>query len=459
MAYYKPSSLVLLCFFALVLFVESKKKSGITVDLFHRDSPASPTYEPSHTRFELLRKSFHRSFTRKSSLRLTSDQRKKKSTTASSSDSFEGVLTPVGGEYLMKISIGTPPVEQLGIADTGSDLTWTQCKPCTQCYNQTSPLFDPAETSTYRQVSCQSPQCSAVGSSSTCSSSNGCQYQVSYGDRSYSIGDLAVETLTFGSSDNVGESVSFKKVVFGCGHQNDGTFSQTGSGIVGLGGGSVSIISQLEKSIGGKFSYCLTFLDSNSSSKISFGQNAVVSGPNVVSTPLVKKDPDTFYYLTLEGVSVGDERLEYNNKKASDDYGYGGSTSAGAEEGNIIIDSGTTLTFLPSEFYEGLEASLVKAIKGKRGSDSQGMFNLCYELPSGGGFSSPAIVAHFDGGDVVLPEGSTFVEVEKGLVCLTLVPSQDLAIFGNLHQMNYRIGYDLVNKEVKFLPTDCSKAE
>ncbi|KAL0372005.1 UNVERIFIED_CONTAM: Aspartic proteinase CDR1 [Sesamum calycinum] len=444
--YYKPLSLFLLplllsCFASVFLIplIQATKNGGITVDLIHRDSPLSPAYNPSHTRFERLRSAFNRSFSRKSSLRLTSASK--------SPESLQGTLTPIGGEYLLKVKIGTPPVEQLGIADTGSDLTWTQCQPCTQCYKQNIPLFDPRKTKTYRRVSCQSDQCNAVGSAS-CDSRNACQYQVSYGDRSYSIGDLAVETFTFGSSS--GENVSFPKVVFGCGHENDGTFSATGSGIIGLGGGSLSIINQLDTSIGGKFSYCLTFLDSNISSTISFGSNAVVAGRRVVSTSLVKKSPDTFYFLTLEGVSVGRERLQYTSSNTK---------AALADEGNIIIDSGTTLTFLPSELYQELESTLERTIEGKRATDSQGVFNLCYELPSDGQFKSPPIVAHFKGADLVLTEGSTFVEVEKGVVCLTLVPSQDLAIFGNLHQMNYKIGYDLVKQEVNFLPTDCSKAQ
>ncbi|KAH6831253.1 hypothetical protein C2S53_009448 [Perilla frutescens var. hirtella] len=404
--------------------VESFNNGGITVDLIHRDSPRSPSYDPSNTRFQRLRSAFDRAFSRKASLMSSS-------------------LSPAGGEYLMKIMIGSPPVEQLGIADTGSDLTWIQCKPCTQCYKQNLPLFDPSRTSSYRPVSCESDQCTSSGTAS-CDRHNSCQYQDSYGDNSYSSGELAVDTFTFDGG------VSFPKVAFGCGHSNDGTFSQTGSGIVGLGGGSISIINQLQSSIGGKFSYCLALLNSNVSSKISFGSSAVVGGPNAVSTPLVKKKEATFYYLTLEGVSVGAERVDYyvSSNKAS---GMGG-----GDDGNIIIDSGTTLTFLPEELYDGVEAALVEAVTtGSRVSDPSGVFKLCYR--SEGGVSSPSITAHFRGADVVLPQGSIFVEVEKGIVCLTLVPSQDFAIFGNLHQINYHIGYDLLNHRLSFMPTDCSK--
>ncbi|KAL0451717.1 UNVERIFIED_CONTAM: Aspartic proteinase CDR1 [Sesamum latifolium] len=288
------------------------------------------------------------------------------------------------------------------------------------------------------------------GESLSCNKSNSCLYQVRYGDSSYSNGDLAVETFAFDSSTS-NESVVFPKVVFGCGHNNDGTFNETGSGIVGLGGGAVSIVRQLETTIGGKFSYCLTTLDSKSSSKISFGPNAIVTGPNVSSTPIVQKSPDTFYYLTLEGVSVGNEALAY--------YIPNSNSKASVEEGNIIIDSGTTLTYIPSSLYEGLESTLEKSISGNRVSDPQGLFGLCYELPNNGEFNAPSIIAHFTGANVELTQENTFVEVEKGVVCLTFVPSEDLAIFGNLHQMNFLIGYDLENQKVGFLPTDCSKTQ
>ncbi|XP_042018952.1 aspartic proteinase CDR1-like [Salvia splendens] len=418
----------------LTYSVELSGNNGdLTFDFFHRDSRHSPSYDPSTTRFQRLRHAVDRSLSRKSSL-----------TALHSTSSTGAIVAPIslsGYEYLMKIKIGTPPVEQLAIADTGSDLTWTQCKPCKQCYNQTLPLFDPSHSSSYRPVSCRSHQCTASGSSPSCGRKNTCQYKVFYGDNSYSFGKLATETLTFDGG------VSFPNFAFGCGRENGGTFSDTGSGIIGLGGGSISLINQLKKSIGGKFSYCLTSRDSNATSKISFGSSAVVAGPKVVSTPLVRNIPETFYYLTLEGLSVGTERFA-NAKLLS---------SLESSEGNIIIDSGTTLSFFPEEMYNWVEGALKDAVKGERVEDAQRIFGLCYK--KGDGFRSPAITAHFKNADVVLAHDSIFVETEKGIVCLTLFPSEGLAIFGNLHQMNYRIGYDLEKRQIYFLPTHCSKPQ
>ncbi|KAL8504381.1 hypothetical protein ACS0TY_022927 [Phlomoides rotata] len=280
----------------LISLAHSINNGGVTIDLIHRDSPLSPSHDPSQTRFQRLRNAIDRSFFRKSSLLLTL----LKSTSKSLDKTTQAPVTNYGGEYLLEYKIGTPPVRQLSVADTGSDLLWIQCEPCTSCYKQDYPPFDPSASKSYRPVSCQSKQCSIVDNPG-CGDSNTCQYKVGYGDRSYSQGEVAAETVTLGSA-------AFPNVVFGCGSNNAGTFRPSGSGILGLGNGEVSIINQKSSSIRGRFSYCLT-LDSNATSKISFGNDAVVTGPNVLSTPLVSKDPPTFYYLTLEGLSVGKQRI------------------------------------------------------------------------------------------------------------------------------------------------------
>nr|XP_009799490.1 PREDICTED: probable aspartic protease At2g35615 [Nicotiana sylvestris] len=76
---------------------------------------------------------------------------------------------------------------------------------------------------------------------------------MSYGDQSQTIGDLAFEKFTFPSI--FGNNVNILDVVFGCGHDNSGTFNNYTSVIIGLGGGEVSIVNQLDKEINGKFSY------------------------------------------------------------------------------------------------------------------------------------------------------------------------------------------------------------
>ncbi|KAJ8538437.1 hypothetical protein K7X08_027658 [Anisodus acutangulus] len=441
-------TLVFLIFFHLSLvscrnIISHGGGNGFTLDLIHRDSPLSPFYNPSNTPSDRLRNAFHRSFSRASFFRKYS---------FCTNNTIQSDTFPIPGEYLMKISIGTPPIEILAIADTGSDLTWTQCKPCINCFHQSAPLFDSNKSSTYKTLGCNTEECTSLGTSS-CVGGNICEYQMSYGDQSHTIGDLAFEKFTFPSTS--GNNVDIPNVVFGCGHDNGGTFNSYTSGIIGLGGGKVSIINQLDNEINGKFSYCLIPLESsisNASSHINFGNSAIMSDPNVVSTPLIKKESSTFYYLNLEGVSVENKTLIFKSSKISSASAVGD----GDGKGNIIIDSGTTLTLLPNDFYTKLESMLVDSIKATKKDDPSGTFGLCYESENGI-IDAPKIVAHFTNADFELLPSSTFAQVEEGLVCLTIVPAEDIAIFGNLAQGNFLIGYDLVANKVSFLPTDCTK--
>ncbi|XP_074308423.1 aspartic proteinase CDR1-like [Silene latifolia] len=412
-------------------FTHKTRHPGFTIDLIHRDSPNSPLHNPAKTRYEHLSEAFSRSTSR--ATHFTAASR--------AASAVQASVVPAGGEYLMNISIGTPPVRVLGIADTGSDLTWTQCKPCVQCYEQKLPIFDPKKSSSYNPVPCGSPTCYTNLASRTCDPDGTCSYYYSYGDKSYTNGVLATEVVTFGPN-----TPPFPGVSIGCGHENDGTFNEKGSGLIGLGGGGLSLIRQLKPSIGAQFSYCLVpYFETTSASKISFGPKASVNGPGAVSTPLVKKDPSTFYYLTLESIGIGNVTLDY--KKQSAHY-Y-------TEEGNIIIDSGTTLTLLPKEFYDKLEGELEKVIKGERIQDPEGSMGLCYKTKKD--LEVPVITARFAGADVQLKAINTFVRVEEDMVCFAMVPASEVAIFGNLAQINFLVGYDLDEGRVSFKPTDCSK--
>ncbi|KAL1547479.1 aspartic proteinase CDR1-like [Salvia divinorum] len=343
------------------------------------------------------------------------------------------------GEYLMKLSIGTPPVETLAVVDTGSDLVWIQCKPCTECFRQKAPLFQPKLSSTYKPTGCTSAPCNALHGRTSCLQDS-CRYTIGYGDKSFSNGYLATETLRLGS-------VAIPNVVIGCGHNNRGTFGPRVSGIVGLGGGELSLITQMGSLTRGRFSYCLGS-GALSSSKMSFGDDADVSGDDAETTALVARFPKTFYFLTLEGISVGNHRVEFDSHSSSN-------SSKGIEEGNIIIDSGTTLTFLPQELYNKVTAQVKRHMKMKEVDDPKGLLDLCYYY-STSVTKVPEIIFHFIGADVKLKPLNTFIKTRKNNLCLAFAPTNDEPIFGNLAQMDFLIGYDLQNKIVSFKPADCN---
>nr|XP_043639423.1 aspartic proteinase CDR1-like [Erigeron canadensis] len=405
------------------------------MDLINRDSQVSPLYNPANIGIDRLQNTFLHSISRASRL----------SRRAGFTSKIEADVSEVMGEYVMKFQIGNPPVQVLGEVDTGSDLTWAQCQPCKGCYKQMGvPILDPLTSSTYQSLSCMSKPCEILteNKETPCNSKNTCSYKIIYGDQSYSLGDLGTDTFWFGPT-------SFENVVFGCGHENKGTFSEGASGIVGLGHGPYSIVNQLTSIIQGKFSYCLIpYLDdtTNQTSKIHFGSSdANITSLNVVSTSLVMKEPSTFYYVTLESISVGNNNLSFPQTSLKNDV----------QEGNIVIDSGTTLTFIPRKLYNDLSSSLIEAIEGESVPDPWGTFGVCYkdlDLDR-----VPKVTFQFTGATIEVLPMNTFSEVETGLSCLTILPTDDLAITGNLLQRNFLVAFDLVNQKVSFSPADCTK--
>lgn len=85
--------------------------------------------------------------------------------------------------------------------------------------------------------------------------------------------------------------------------------------------------------------------------------NAVVSGSGVISTPLVKHHSNDHYYLILEAISISKKKFPI----------IGGSSST--SKGSIIIDSGTTMSIFPQQFYSNLESAMVSAVRVKRVKD------------------------------------------------------------------------------------------
>ncbi|KAK9707351.1 hypothetical protein RND81_07G191600 [Saponaria officinalis] len=414
--------------FVLLMFVSSldarkltSSNSVFSIDLIHRNSPLSPYYNSSTTPAPLGSVS-HR-------------HRVSLSSAYYDGKNVQTDIIPNGGDYLMKIAVGTPPVEFTAVADTGSDLVWVQCSPCQRCIGKQSSLFDPTESSTYHTIPCTSQSCNQPGIKSACQPNNvanddSCAYTTQYGDGTKSEGVLNTETISFPSS------TSFPSVIFGCGYNQQGQLGTNGDGIVGLGSGPLSLVSQLSPKIDYKFSYCLTPQSSGVNSKLKFGLD--VAGPEVVSTPFTNQDVSmAFYSLTLDSITVGDNTPIPMST-------------------NIIIDSGTTLTYLPTSVYTNVKSALKDTLTVDSVDDPNQFFDPCYETGSLEGSNPPNLVFQFRGANVVLKGENMFQKVDS-LTCFAMVPTDEIPIFGNIAQVNYEVGYDLQAKQVSFAPKDCTK--
>ncbi|TVU38638.1 hypothetical protein EJB05_12022, partial [Eragrostis curvula] len=347
--------------------------------------------------------------------------------------------------YLVDLAIGTPPLPLTAVLDTGSDLIWTQCDaPCRHCFPQPSPLYAPARSSTYANVSCGSALCDdALPGSARCAAASGCAYSYSYGDGTSTDGVLATEAFTFGS----GAGATVHDVAFGCGTDNLGG-TDNSSGLVGMGRGPLSLASQLGVT---RFSYCFTpFNDTTASSPLLLGSSASLS-PAAKSTPFVPSPSvprrSSYYYLSLEGITVGDTALPI-------DPAVFRLTASG--RGGLIIDSGTTFTALEERAFVVLARAVAAQVALPLASGAHLGLGLCFAAPEA--VRVPRIVFHFDGADMELPRESVVVEDrDAGVACLGMVSARGMSVLGSMQQQNMHILYDIERGILSFEPANCGE--
>ncbi|RWR95096.1 aspartyl protease family-like protein [Cinnamomum micranthum f. kanehirae] len=324
------------------------------------------------------------------------------------------------GNYIVTVGFGTPKKDMTVAFDTASDLTWIQCKPCAvKCYNQKEPIFDPSQSTSFVNISCNSAECiqlhSVSGNPSSCDSST-CQYSIGYGDGSKSAGIFGQETLTLTSTEVI------KNFRFGCGQDNDGLFGQT-TGLLGLGRDSVSIVSQTVGNYGKSLIPELKF-------------TSLVANPNAPS----------FYFLEMIGISVG-----------GSDIGIPPSTFSSP---GTIIDSGTVITRLQPAAYSALKSAFQKRMSNYNMAPAYALFDTCYDFTGVDTVSVPTIKLRFNGGvEVNIALSGIIYVLSQSQVCLAFAGNRSpgtIGIIGNRQQGTVDVVYDVAGGRIGFGADGCS---
>ncbi|KAF0935631.1 hypothetical protein E2562_035083 [Oryza meyeriana var. granulata] len=335
-------------------------------------------------------------------------------------------------QYVVTVSLGTPAVTQTMEVDTGSDVSWVQCKPCPSpaCYNQKDPLFDPTRSSSYSAVPCGAPACSQLGLYSTGCSGGQCSYVVSYGDGSTTTGVYSSDTLTLTGSD------ALKGFLFGCGHAQQGLFAGV-DGLLGLGRQDQSLVSQASSTYGGVFSYCLPPTQ-NSVGYLTLGGPS--STPGFSTTPLLTASNDlTYYMVMLAGISVGGQQLGID---------------ASVFASGAVVDTGTVVTRLPPTAYSALRSAFRAAMApyGYPSAPATGILDTCYDFTRYGTVTLPTISITFSGG-AAMNLGPSGI-LTSG--CLAFAPTggdSQASILGNVQQRSFEVRFD--GSSVGFMPGSC----
>ncbi|KAH7424955.1 hypothetical protein KP509_11G033600 [Ceratopteris richardii] len=394
------------------------------------------------------------------------------------------------GQYLVMLELGSPPSPFAAILDTGSDLLWRQCLPCSpscypqsslpasvrqcagaptsryscrrevrgaaesSCYNSSASdmrIFDPTSSSSYAAADCSDPAC--LSFSRKCNTSaEVCTYHIVYiAPSAFTRGILSYDTLSI--LDPLDRHyASIPRFIFGCSHSSRAPYNFAGAGgIAGFGRGPLSLPSQLNIS---RFSYCLgAFNDTtNSPTPLLMGDAAILGGhgDEIQSTAIVPH-VDYDYVVQIEAIRVDGRKLAIPTSSLG--LNLTGIISTSTTHAGIVFDSGTTFTHLPYPAFIALRAAFSSAIAMSPSLLKPRNLSLCYQSEP---IDLPSLSFDFLGASMDLPRQNYFISID-GVFCLAFMESSDeLSILGNVQQQNYHILYNLQENTLSFKQERCN---
>ncbi|XP_047063628.1 aspartyl protease family protein At5g10770-like [Lolium rigidum] len=194
--------------------------------------------------------------------------------------------------------------------DTGNDMSWMRCN------TQDGGPFDPRASRSYAPFSCSSGECAK----------------------------LVISKFAFGCSDT-------------------DTFDSRVDGILVLGGGAQSLLSQTATIYGRQFSYCLP------PTLFSFGflrLGAPGDDSSFTFTRMFRRNTDlTFYYVLLLGIKVAEKPLDLPPSVFTD---------------GSVLDSSTVITRLPTTAYTALSSAFKEEMKAYPPGQQSGLLDTCFDF-------------------------------------------------------------------------------
>ncbi|KAJ9166681.1 hypothetical protein P3X46_021391 [Hevea brasiliensis] len=381
---------------------------------------------------------------------------KKKSTQPTSFGS--SLLLPVAGNvyplgyYSVSLNIGNPPkLFELDI-DTGSDLTWLQCDaPCTGCTQPLDRLYKPKNN----VVPCADPLCSAIhsGGKFQCESSNDqCDYEVQYADDGSSLGVLVLDYFPLRLMNG---SLLRPLMAFGCGYdqKNPGSLPPPPtSGVLGLGNGKTSFVSQLQDLgvIKNVIGHCLSRLGGGF---LFFGDHLVPSS-GISWTPMTRSSLDKHY-------TSGPAELLFGGK------------STGIKGLELIFDSGSSYTYFSAQIYQSTLNLIRKDLSGKPLKDApeEKALSICWKgakpfksVSDVKSYFTPLALSFTKSKNVQLqlPPEDYLIVTKNGNVCLGILNGSEVGlenfeVIGDIFFQDKLVIYDNGNHQIGWVPANCDR--
>lgn len=399
-------------------------------------------------------------------------------------NSYEGslyhtsVYNKLGGDYVAYFWVGSPPQRVGFLIDTGSRLMWLQCLPCEECYNQTEgPIFDPAQSSSYQEIECNSIQChheahiiepcngydyEGISTNNSTTAEEQCRYHYGYADGETTGGRMIKEKLTF-----IMDQEAVENIVMGCSDSFGGNYTGKYAGILGLNHGPYSILDQLGVT---NFSFCLPNPSFKDLTTLDFFYPGPKSTSETVITPFMipRFEKSNQYYVSFSGISINDILLPIPLS-----YWHRSSSSGNGDDNGVLIDSGSSITWFPKEVYTIFRDSFVKFTSKalhqlEHPATIQVRYDACFKRHPFEGTTDtdlhfPIVKFHFisnsmfTASSITLTTSQLFLDMDNNTYCLAFAPaSYNFTIIGSHQLQGTRLTFDLYHNNLILSPNDCS---
>ena len=225
------------------------------------------------------------------------------------------------------------------IVDTGSHLTYFPCKGCPleECRIHEHPYYDYDMSKTFRTLNCSTSAedaayCNAQPNVLLCDTNilytNGCLFKIGYHDGSMARGYMAEDTFT------LGDELAPAKITFGCGgyvRANDNPVRQ--DGMAGFSRGNTAFHTQLAKA---------GVIDAHVFGFCSEGMETVTAMLTLGRYNFGRRVPKLAWTRMLGETELAVRTMSWK---------LGDKTIASSSNVYTLLDSGTTLTHLPSAMH------------------------------------------------------------------------------------------------------------
>ncbi|KAM3318301.1 hypothetical protein ACQJBY_035816 [Aegilops geniculata] len=373
-------------------------------------------------------------------------------------------LLGMPGIYYTRVTLGNPPKQYSLQFDTGSNLMWLRCSPCTDCPlsgQLDASLYSPSNSSTSSNISCSDDICkdalktghSICQASDT--TSNQCGYSQAYAGETTTEGYYVSDVMRFDTvmeKKNESATVSSASVIFGCSNSLSGHV-QT-DGFMGFGKDAPSVILQLSsQGVSPKaFSHCLTSSDD--------GGGIVVLGevvqPGFVFTPLVQSQPR--YNLNMKSIAVNGQKVPINS-----------SFFTTSKTQGTFVDSGAALAYFPDGVYDPVIKAIVSAVPYSiRNYVMSG--SRCFICSKRDVSSFPNVTLYFEGGapmtvgpeSYLLLKGGSTRHHNEVILCIGFLRSKEIegyehtTVLGDIILRDKVFVYDLEKTRIGWVNYNCS---